>query len=194
MESGFRKCIRSGGDGQSGQVMVEACMGLALMVFAWTLITFSTFMDTNHIRTAMASRHAAWSVGNGRAKDKESLKTEMNTRFFYAGAPVEVDFPDATPGSPEGLGSLINFLSPEPPTVVKIKFGMSMAEARNTTDFPFNLMKTRAPFMTEDSMMEGWLSVDSQCAWEQVNETWSRQELKDKLGPVAGPLMSVLGL
>jgi len=48
---------------ETGQMMPEACIGLALMAFVWVVSAYSLFMANNSIRTEMAARYAAWYQG-----------------------------------------------------------------------------------------------------------------------------------
>src|SRR5580765_7232713 len=67
----------------SGSILTEACIGLALLVFTWVVVAYHTFMTDNRIRTAMASRHAAWMVAKTPGMDAARLKAEITSDFFY---------------------------------------------------------------------------------------------------------------
>jgi len=86
-------------DTRSGQVLVEGIVGLALLTFVWALIAFSTFIATNHIRTAMAARHAAWQKGNG----IDPSVDDIEKKFFYQAGLVKVETGDGL-----GIGNLIS--------------------------------------------------------------------------------------
>ena len=49
----------------SGQILAEACIGLSLLVLLWIMLSFTTYMANNRIRTAMAVRDAVWLKSNG---------------------------------------------------------------------------------------------------------------------------------
>lgn len=141
----------------SGQIMAEACIGLSLMVLLWLLVTFTTYMANNRIRSAMAARDAAWLQSNG-----ESLST-IPSRFYMnddvslatanAGTKISLD----TRGVPTGPWSGSGWLN-------SVSFGMSAGGVSGTTRYPFVLLNMHVPFMPPTSL-NGFLSVTSSCAW-----------------------------
>ncbi|MEI6810003.1 MAG: hypothetical protein WCN95_14895 [bacterium] len=157
----------------SGQVLVEALVGLALLVFVWALIAFATFMTTNHVRTAMASRHAAWQKGNRTEPSVEDIEK----KFFFQAGVVKVES-----GVGVGIGSLIsgaNAVNMEQfsagdhgPFIARVKFGMTAEDMNSGVPFPFTIMTTEFPLMPP-TLMENYLQVESSCQWDEVGETWT---------------------
>jgi len=160
-------------DARSGQVLVEAVIALALLLFVWALVAFTTFMTTNHVRTAMAARHAAWQKGNGIAPSARDIEE----KFFYEEGLVKVDV-----GAGHGIGDLISGANASElqrysggdrgPYVAKVTFGLTREELGSASVFPFTLMTTEFPLMPP-SLMEGFLQVESRCQWDEVGETWT---------------------
>src|SRR5262245_53747481 len=113
----------------SGQVMAESAIGLALLAFVWILVIFSLFMANNRIRTAMAARHAAWYEGNGGAGGAE-LTVKIDNEFFYQNGYITVEdiTPENSADSSSGLKGnsairgMLNFFSGNPHQV-RVKFG-----------------------------------------------------------------------
>jgi hypothetical protein len=159
----------------SGSVMAEACIGLALMVFAWIMITYTLFMATNHTRTAMAARHAAWFKGAG---GTDATAAQIDNSFFFQPGLTKVEY-----GKGEGIvSSLSGGLSEDDkkikdggkgPFLATVTFGISTNEIDSTDKFPFTLLKTKVPFMPDSRLATG-LSVKSSCQWEETGETWSK--------------------
>lgn len=176
---------------RSGQVLVEAIVGLALLLFVWALITFATFMTTNHIRTAMAARHAAWQKGNGTDPSVEDIEK----KFFFSGGVLKVDA-----GGGVGIAGLISgehaadmqqFSSADHgPFAARVTFGVTADELNSCTTFPFTVMTTEFPLMPP-TLMENYLQVESNCQWDEVGETWS--DWQKALSGVLSTLKSEVG-
>ena len=154
----------------SGQIMVEACIGLALMAFAWIIISYSLFMANNNLRTAMAARYAAWHKGAG---GSDLTVAQLDQYFFYQPGISKVEY-----GQGDGIGSLaVGDKAPSFndgggwPTKAKVTFGVTDIND-SSNPFPFSLLKTRVPFMP-NSDMTGVLSVNSTCQWDQDSDTWT---------------------
>lgn len=158
---------------QSGQVMVEAIVGLALLVFVWALVAVATFMTTNHGRTAMAARHAAWQKGMG----TEPTVEDIEKKFFFQGGLTKVET-----GTGPGIGDLISGANvadlekfsqgDHGPYVARVSFGLTAEELDNATTFPMTLMAVEFPLMPPP-LMEEFLMVESHCQWDEVGDTWS---------------------
>ncbi len=158
---------------RSGQVMVEALVGLALIVFAWALVSVATFMANNHVRTLMAARHAAWQKGMGKTPSAEDIEA----KFFFQGGLTKVEC-----GTGFGIGDLISGTNAADltefadggrgPYVAKVSFGLTAEDLNTTTTFPMNLMGMQFPLMPSP-VMEEFLMVESHCQWDEVGETWS---------------------
>ena len=139
---------------ESGQVMAEACLAIALLAFTWITASFAAFMNTNHIRTAMAARHAAWMHGNG-VVDVQQIQS-VGIGEFIAGKA------DTQKYNGQGNG----------PFRYTVSFGMDKADINTTTNYPFVLLKTELPFMPP-SLPDRYIKVQSSCQWEEVNSTWT---------------------
>lgn len=154
-------------------MLVEAIVGLALLVFVWAIIAFATFMTSNHVRTAMAARHAAWQKGNGIEPSVEDIEK----KFFFQTGVVKVES-----GAGVGIGGLIggaNAANMEQfaegdhgPFVARVKFGMTAEDVNGEVPFPFTIMTTQFPLMPP-SLMENYLQVESSCQWDEAGETWT---------------------
>lgn len=159
---------------RSGQVMVEACVALALLIFTWILIAVSTFMGTNQVRATMAARHAAWLKGNQSKITTEALQTNIRDGFFYQGDMAKVEFIepvsawDAITGNEKLDKVLGDGKGPFRPVV---SFGIETNELETTGEFPFTLMKTDLPFMPSPFMGE-FLKVEAACQWDEVGDAW----------------------
>ena len=166
---------------RSGQIMVEACVGISLLAFVWILISYTSFMTTNRIRTAMAARHAAWRVAK-EGVNPQSMSKEINDDFFYnsfatvenGDAPVNRAGSIGVPILTIPLIPLHGFIGDSgPPNRTRVTFGIKPADLNSpNVAYPFNLMNTHLPFMT-NSMLAGFLSVNSQCQWPAINDVWS---------------------
>ena len=168
-----RRRSRHGEAGQSGQVLVEACVALALLVFVWITAGFATYMSTNHIRTAMAARHAAWLKGNGGDVDPKAIATN----FFM----LEEDAADLVKVvESNGMGSIAGLISGDNNNFgqkgraywVVVKYGITAENLTSTEKFPFTLMRTEVPLMPP-SLIENLLRVESHCQWAEVGDTWT---------------------
>jgi hypothetical protein len=163
---------------RSGQIMAEACIGLALMVFAWIIITFSLFMANNQIRTEMAARYAAWYAGNNNGTAPSTANIDQYF-FFQSGLSTVYEYPHAADvvDALSGQAPPPNFANTNGsndkvfgPFKVQVTFGVT--DANNSTNpFPFNMLRTHVPFMT-NSMMSVF-SVNSTCQWDGDSDTWS---------------------
>ena len=155
----------------SGQVLAESCIGTAIMTFAWILLVFSTYMGTNHIRTAMAARHAAWMKG---ALNTEVSTAQLDQWFFYDSGLTKVEY-----GKGLGVGDLFSSTTGDRktygdagngPFLARVTFGV--ADTNSLTKFPFVLLKTSVPFVPPPLLDKG-LSVKCWCEWVDVSNTWT---------------------
>ena len=175
----------------SGQVLTEACIGLALLAFTWITLSFVSYMSNNHIRTLMAARHGAWLKGNSAdldlvrtqffPGDDQSLVTvsSHSSALSIAGA-LSGGATSASQNVPGSDGSWI----------VTVSFGMTPEELARNPRFPFNWMNTTVPFMPK-SMLENWLTVESQAAWPaDCNNTW--QSFSEAVSGMWGLLVNEL--
>jgi hypothetical protein len=163
--------------GESGQVLTEAALGLSLLSLTWILVCFTSFMATNHIRTTMAARYAAWYRGEfGRAPTTDQLEQY----FFYQG------LVDIQPTEPVGMLDLYADLrtldqvqlttaaDASGPNRTTVTFGVSNLQSPESDQFPFVLLKTRLPFMPESAPESlGILKVSSSCQWEETGKPWN---------------------
>ena len=166
---------------RSGQIMAEACIGLALLSFTWILISYTSFMTTNRIRTAMAARHMSWWIAKTGA-DPQSLTSKVNAEFFYNSFAVVEKGSDpinhaGSIGVPILAAPLIplhGFMSDSgSPNRTRVTFGINLADLNSpSVAYPFSLMNTHVPFMT-NSLLDGFLSVNSQCQWAAINDAWT---------------------
>ena len=161
--------------------MAEACIGLALLSFVWILISYTSFMTTNRIRTAMAARHAAWRVAK-EGVNPQSISKEINDDFFFNSfATVEKGNAPINHAGSIGVPILAVPLIPlhgiitdsSAPNRTRVKFGINLADLNSpSVSYPFSLMNTHVPFMT-NSLLAGLLSVNSQCQWATIKDVWS---------------------
>jgi len=187
---------------RSGQVMVEAVVALALLMFVWIAVAFTTYMSTNHIRTAMAARHAAWLQGNGATVSAGIIATN----FFFQPEMVTLES-----GQGVGIGGLMNGTNvadmetfsegSHGPFVARVTFGnpddtveSGPAFIQSATTFPFIVLRSQVPFMPP-SLMSEFLTVKSHCQWDEVGETWTDWEtaLKGVLNTFKSEAESFLG-
>ena len=161
-----------------GAILAEACIGLALLTFTWIIISYSLYMGDNHIRTAMAARHAAWlrgeKGGDVSDKSKEPTAADIEGWFFYEKDLTQVSFsrgelPLETlmGGDRDKYGGKAG----KGPYLAKVTYGIQPDDLSSTTTFPFTLLKTHVPFMPS-SLMGNVLSVSSTCQWDEVGNPW----------------------
>jgi hypothetical protein len=158
----------------SGQAMTEAAIGLSLMAFVWVMVVFITWMGGNHIRTAMATRHAAWMAGNGNSPTTANIAPS----FFYEEGPCSVETTDIVDTSDllgggafaDIVGTILDSLGGQR-FRYKVSYGIGEADVATTTIYPFNLMGAVFPFVG-DTKIGSYLKVETSCQWEDVNETW----------------------
>jgi hypothetical protein len=155
----------------SGQILAEACIGLSLMVLLWILLSFSTYMANNRIRTAMAARDAVWLQANGET-------TGSIPKAFFFGS--DVNLAAVVPGQQFTLQTPIPSPWSGSAWSNSVTFGMSAGNLSGTTKYPFVLLNTHVPFMPA-SLLDNFLSVNSGCAWpNDVGNTYN--QLSDALG------------
>ena len=181
----LKRCL---GD-DSGQAMVEASIGLSLMVFVFIMIAIITYMMHHHTRTIMAARHAAW-IGANLEDDYDSggvMTTVLGlikSGFFY-----DTDLVRIVPGafgeeSFFSLGELVE----NPPVAgafYRIEYGLDPADpdtyiAPEDVPFPLNLYEVKAPLMADNEKIyeDGFASetrlgiVHGQCKWNSTVDTW----------------------
>ena len=183
-------------DDQRGQVLVETCIGLALMAFVWMSTGLATFMSNNHVKTAVAARHAAWMKGN-KAGDG-AIKSCVQTNFMFLGGDeglVQVDI-QAGKGSIAGLltGDDKGFGQKGQMHWVEVTYGTNSRDK-----FPFSILDIQFPFMPKMEM-DGILFVKSHCQWSDVHETWTNagaalkamwDMLKAEIGSMWGKVSSL---
>ncbi|MDA0322186.1 MAG: hypothetical protein O2923_05655 [Verrucomicrobia bacterium] len=182
----LKSCIQD----DSAQAMVEASIGLSLMVFVFLMIGIICYMMQHHTRTIMAARHAAW-IGANLEEDYSSGSVLASVRaliqdgFFYEQELVRV-----VPGAfgEETLLSLGEFI--DNPTVAgafyRIEYGLDPANPGAYIDpdqvpFPLNLYEMKLPFVAEEEKIyeEGFASaehlgiVHGQCKWNATADTWT---------------------
>ena len=169
------KIILSRHSGNSGQFMAEACIGLALMAFAWIMLVYSLFLGTNQIRTEMAARYAVWYQANNSGSALPST-SDLDKYFFYQTGLSTVG--NITPAS---IGNVIEGTMPSDATTygggdgssangpfkAEVTFDPSLAADK----FPYNLLKTQVPFMP-NSMLT-YSKVVSFCQWDGDSDTWN---------------------
>src|SRR5882762_3573264 len=161
----------------SGQIMVEACIGLALMTFVWIMLTYSLFLANNQLRTEMAARYAAWYQGANGAGTPATATLLDQHFFFQTGISTVANLPpmqiaDVLTGSSPANASTYSSdgSGDNGPFRVKVTFGVKDPNSAGNP-FPFDLLKTEVPLMT-NSMMSVY-SVSSSCQWDGVAETWT---------------------
>jgi hypothetical protein len=154
--------------------MAEACIGLALMTFAWIIISYSLFMANNQIRTAMATRYAAWYQGANGSGTLATTNQIDQYFFFQPGFSIVTSEPsEPLPVIPSSLSRLFDLTdgsAANGPFKVSVSFGVPNLDSANA--FPFDLMNTQVPFMA-NSAMTNLLSVQSTCQWDGVADTWN---------------------
>lgn len=143
--------------------MAEAAIGLALMSLTWILVAFATFLATNHLRTNMASRDAAWYQGE--TAGGLLSQDQINDWFFFQKlARVDCE---------TGAGFVQAFAKVSGPYRANVSFGASSLEDPNAATFPYVLLKTRLPFMPATAPDSGRIpTLGSTCQWDGVGEVW----------------------
>jgi hypothetical protein len=184
----------------AGQVLAEACVGLALLTFVWILFSFVGYMSNNHLRTLMASRYAAWLSGN----DQDPQGASIPQQFFYGDDTNLVTVQSA--GLTLSLtGAITGSLPSQAPTELAqqgqnawqdtVTFGLQLDSVANTTKYPFTLMNSQVPFMT-NSLLTNFTLVSSSDAWPaDVQNSWQNlgQAIEGVLSALLGEADSALG-
>ncbi|MEI8120843.1 MAG: hypothetical protein WCI20_02235 [bacterium] len=149
---------------RSGQALVEATIGLAIMALTWVLITHVCYMRTNHVRTVMAARHAAWLMGH-----KADYGAATGSFFFDNGVSLAGISEQTLPLSAVGK----SWGGSGGAKLATVSFGMSPDDLETTDIFPFALLRTEIPFMPS-MVLTNYLSVQSFSAWpDDVDNTWT---------------------
>ena len=172
---GFR---RSTLGGESGQILTEAAIGLSLMSMAWILTSFVSFMATNHLRTVMAARYAAWYRGEAL---EEASTNQIRNYFFYHDL-VGVEY-----GPGVGMLDLDSNLetvdkeklrrAASGPFLATVRFGITGPESAGAMQVPFSLLWAQLPFMPVLAPEGGTpLSLASSCQWEETGNPWNEPD------------------
>lgn len=162
--------------------MVEACIGLSLIVFTWILCSYSLYMANNQIRTEMAARYAAWYTGNNNGTPPTT--DQIDQYFFFQSGLSSVNTQTADTMStfvsqlsggliPSQFLSFLNLsdgTSANGPFKMQVSYGVSDPNS-TANPFPFSVLQTKIPFMT-NSMMSVY-SVSSSCQWDGDSDTWN---------------------
>jgi hypothetical protein len=161
---------------ESGAVLAEACIGLALMVFFWILLTYSCYLGTNHIRTAMACRYVAWLKGQNPDGPNPTVENLERAFFFEAGL-LKLEFAQG-----EGITDILSQggdryklsagNSPKGPFAARVTFGVTEDNREAMAKFPFSAMEVRLPFMAENASL-GITAFSSECQWDSTGDTWT---------------------
>ena len=169
----------------SGQALTEAAIMLSLFAFTWMLISVANFMTNNQIRTAAASRHAAWMKGNG-----VNQSGSIDSQFFsgngfstYSEALEEIE-------EVPTVGPILSvFMNGSAYSVWHTEVGFGGPAV--ASQYPFILISPQYPFMRDTGSGE-LLSTFTECEWAEVNDAWGAGE--GGLSGTVGLLMSVFGL
>jgi hypothetical protein len=166
-------------------------MGMALLTFTWTLFSFVFFMKNNQIRAVMASRHAAWMVGNGQQPTGDDLAAKFG---FDSAAPVTLNpAPQQVSLSFGGSSTFSSINGNNSAYVVTVTYGMTASDITATSPYPFSLMNSsiQVPLMGP-TMLSNATLVHAQCAWPaNVNNQW--QSASDAFNGVIGTIESEVG-
>jgi len=172
---------------KSGQALVEACIGMALMALTWVLITHVSTMRTNHVRTVMTARHAAWLMGHN------ADAGGVVGNFF---SPADAGY--AAVAAPESLNLSAIGEGWKGATATgkraTVSYGVSLETLEQTNAYPFVLMKAELPFMP-NMILTNYLSVKSSCAWPaDVDNTWTdrTEALKGVFSEIANSVGGIL--
>lgn len=129
----------------------------------------------------MAARYAVWQTAKGSSTNIQQLTKDINDKFFYNSFATVQQVSPVDHISSTGLFLLNTILSPmhavgevsdSGPYQTVVKFGIEQADLNSpSVAYPFSLMNTHVPFMT-NSLMENFLSVNSQCQWAAIGDSW----------------------
>ncbi len=161
----------------AGQILTEAAIGLALIVFVWMLVTYVSYMCNNRIRTNMAARYSAWLSGNGVDPTTDS-GIIIATNFFMGN---DTNWVVVAPSDKSGI-SVFGITLPSIPGIPglvpeihsnSVAFGISPDQVSGTTVFPFTFMNVHVPFMPS-TLLTNFTMVSSFAAWPaDITETYS---------------------
>ncbi|HTR43690.1 MAG TPA: hypothetical protein VMH87_18920 [Pseudomonadales bacterium] len=192
---------------ETAQILVEACIGLSLMVFTWILLSYSLYMANNKIRTEMAARYAAWYTGNNNGTMPAA--SQIDQYFFF-----QSNLSTVTNETPDNMSTFISQLSgglipseftsflnlsdgtsANGPFRVQVTYGVTDPSSSGNP-FPFSILQTHVPFMT-NSMMSIY-SVNSTCQWDGDSDTWNTASqawglLTTFVGNMFGSFASAIG-
>jgi hypothetical protein len=160
----------------SGQILAEAAIGLAILAFGWILLTYALYMANSYLRTEMAARYAAWyqaNNGSGTAIPSGTLGP-----LFFGTAGCLVDQGNAQvssyqPSASENLFSLSDGLATNGPFKAAVSFGATDSTSAGT--YPYVLLKNKVPFMIgfQDKTSPLLTVVQSSCQWDGDRDVWS---------------------
>lgn len=158
----------------SGQALIEACLGMSLLILVGALITYIGFMVSCNIRVTMAARHAAWVRGNGGQPTTAQLWRDF---FFEADSNLlkleEAGSRDATESIPE-----ITTIDPGLRKIIgdarifgyRVSYGIDSGDDERR--FPYSLLMTKPPF-GPSAFFDSLLRVEASCYWDQVSDPWT---------------------
>lgn len=180
---------------QVGAIMAEAAIGFAMISFTLVLLYCSSFMASNHIRTAMAARHAAWIKGEGRI---EATSEQISEWFFYNKKLCKVSYGAGV--AIFDFGNTVHSADPNgyvPKGGQKratVSFGVDSLDADEANQFPFVLLKGQFPFMPKSPDSKEFLHLESQCQWDETGDPWQGLGgLKKAAGAIASTIGGVIG-
>jgi hypothetical protein len=169
------------------------------MAFCWILLTYSCYLGTNHIRTAMACRHAAWLKGQTPDGPNPTVE-DLERGFFFETGLLKLEL-----GQGEGITGLLSRggdrekfssgNSPKGPFAARVTFGVTEDNRDAMGRLPFSAMEVRLPFMAENASL-GITALSSECQWDSVGDTWTSpvDAIKGMFGFFASELSNMKSL
>ncbi|MCE9614440.1 MAG: hypothetical protein K8T26_09200 [Lentisphaerae bacterium] len=176
----------------SGQAMVEACIGMALMGMVLTLAAVFGHMTVNRNRCLIAARHAAWIRGNGGSVPtfNPAVQKAFAQKFFYFPEIARLDENvqrAKTTQIMSGPPLVIPFMK-DTMHVMRMTYGLTPAQVgqASMSQLPFPLVYLRSRFdylntkavaqfdkVTTAALIFTMSDVQGECAWFNVSDTWT---------------------
>jgi len=153
----------------AGQILVEAAIGLSLIVFVWIIVSYVNYMCNNRIRTNMAARFSAWLSGNG----VDPTASGYLAPYFFMNNDTNLVAATSVQNNMSLMGvSMPSIIVPDPIIYSNsVTFGTNVVSS--SSPFPFNMLMTHVPFMPSPDSLTNFTMVSGYCAWPDVSDTYN---------------------
>ena len=156
----------------AGQAMTESAIMISLLAMAWAMMSYAAYMTSHATRCAVASRHAAWSAGNGASASASGLAGDL---FFSNTNMVRLTATTGQGSDASGMlssgnaifGAILSIF----PDIQKADVEFGVSGGGESDEWPFVLTDMHFPLMPA-SKVDTLMNVENHCEWDSVNENW----------------------